>query len=345
MAGEDRNTAAYLKQHLLKNGSAYSFFQVIRVLRRIDEEARTDLAVSELARTVRIRPNLSLAFPAADVEGVKEIQDGQSSRFQVVTNFLGLYGTSSPLPTFYTEELMDEAADDESVARDFIDTLNHRLYLLFFESLQKYRPFYHIVEDDRGHYQNHLFCLEGLGEESHRRGLPDASQLLRYIGLFSQRPRSAEGLRTILQDALGYEVDIVACLLRKARIPEDQLLCLGLSGGVLGNDCVLGRELDDRMGKFRIVVGPLSAEQYRSFFPGSESYQRLVLLTDLYLQDPLEYEVEVSMHEQQAQTTCLGAPSWSRLGMDTWLYAGGEIGRTKSTFYPSAHGEQGLTGA
>ena len=339
MAAQDGRTTAYLKQNLLKEGYDYSFFQVLRLLRWLDARANSDLNVSELKRSVRIRPNLSLAFPASDVEEVRETQDDEQSKYEVVANFLGLYGTSSPLPTFYTEDLLDERSDDESVTREFIDTLNHRLYLLLFESMQKYRPFYHIVEDDRGHYINRLFCLEGFGEQKHLDSFPDALQILRYIGLFSQRPRSAKGLQILLGDALGFEVDIISCVLRKARVPEDQLLRLGISGGVLGRDCILGRELDDRMGKFRIKVGPLNAEEYRDFFPGSSSYNRLVFLTDIYLQDPLEYEIEIYMQEQQAATVCLGGERWSRLGMDTWLYSGDEIGVTKSTFYPSGRGD------
>ncbi len=335
MAGKDRRPAAYLKQNLLKEGHTYSFFQVIRLLRQLGTHTVPDLDLSEQDRLLRIRPNLSLSFPASDIEAVHEIEDEQQSRYEIVANFLGLYGASSPLPTFYTEDLMEEVADDESVVRDFIDTLNHRLYLLLFESLQKYRPFYHIAKGGQNRYLSQLYCLEGLGEQRYLQDIADPIQLLRYIGLFSQRPRSAEGLKLLLEDALGFTISITSCLFRKARIPEDQLLRLGVSGGVLGEDCVLGRELDDRMGKFRIEVGPLNAEEYRSFFPGSESYNRLVLFTDLYLQDPLEYEIEIYMHKQQAQTTCLGGEQWSKLGMDTWLYAGDTIGETRSRFYPS----------
>ena len=341
MDSQNRRTPAYLKQNLLKNGFDYSFFQVLRLLSRIDEQTDSDLTALELARRIRVRPNLSLAFPASDVEEVKEITGARSSKYQVVANFLGLYGVSSPLPTFYTEDLMDEAGEDESAGRDFVDILNNRIYQLFFESLQKYRPFLHINDGDKALYKERLFCLEGFGESAHIRDIPDAGQLLRYIGLFSQRPRSTEGLKTLLGDALEYSVDITSCVLRKARIPEDQLLRLGLSGGVLGEDCVLGRELDDRMGRFRIEIGPLNSDQYREFFPGSKTYNRLVLLTELYLQDPLEYEVEVFMHEQQAQTVCLGNDRWSRLGIDTWLYAGNEIGVTKNTFYPSERTKAG----
>lgn len=340
MASQNRQAPAYLKQDLLKNGFDYSFFQVLRLLSLIDDQATSDLTLSEQSRTIRVRPHLSLTFPPGDVEEVLEIADDNSSKYQVIANFLGLYGVSSPLPTFYTEDLMDEASEDESTAREFIDALNHRIYLLFFETLQKYRPFFHTQKSKQGFFKERLFCLEGFGENLHLKDIPDADQLLRYIGLFSQRPRSSEGLKTLLSDALGYEIAIDSCVLRKARIPEDQLLRLGQSGGVLGQDCVLGRELEDRMGRFRIKVGPLTADEYRQFSPGSSAYNRLSMLTELYLQDPLEYEVEIFMHEQQAQTVCLGKQNWSRLGIDTWLYAGNEIGVTKTTFHPYKNREQ-----
>ncbi len=51
----------------------------------------------------------------------EEKSDSEDERFEVQVNFLGLYGTSSPLPVFYTEDLIDEASDDESVAREFIE--------------------------------------------------------------------------------------------------------------------------------------------------------------------------------------------------------------------------------
>lgn len=338
MAGQDGRAPAYLKQDLLKNGAGYSFFQVVRLLGCLDDRARADLDVSEQSRNVRIRPHLSLAFPEADVEKVSEKEESGDVSYEVIANFLGLYGPSSPLPTFYTEDLLDEASEDGTAVREFVDSLNHRLYLIFYECLQKYRPFYHLVENGRVPYKERLFCLGGFGDEKHVRDIPEPDELLRYLGLFSQRPRSASGLKTLLRDGLGYPIDIVSCVRRKAQIPEDQLLRLGVSGGVLGEDCVLGKELDDRMGRFRIEVGPLSAEQYRKFFPGSGSYNRLVLLTELYLQDPLEFEIRISMQEQQAQTVCLGNARWSSLGIDTWLYSGEEIGVTSTTFYPQSRG-------
>lgn len=335
MEGESRRSSTYLKQTLLKKGHEFSFYQVMRLLRLL-EENKTDHLGGSKNTDIRVVPNLSLGFPASDVEKIESIDHDGSTQYQVTANFLGLYGSSSPLPTFYTEDLLDEEADDGSAGRDFINILNTKLYQLLFGGWKKYRQFLQVTEDKNTDFIERLFCLEGFGETTYRTANTDSYQLLRYIGIFSQFPRSASGLQTLLEDAVKLPVRLVPCIARKVSIPEDQRLKLGVSGGILGQDSIIGQEIDDRMGKFRLRVGPLSADDYRDFSPGNKAYNRLVKLTNLYLQDPLEYDLEVFMHEQQAQTICLGGDRWSKLGVDTWLYAGEEIGETKTIFHPAS---------
>ena len=89
---------------------------------------------------MRFRPLLSFAFPATDVERVERVGDGDGTRppYRVTVNFLGLYGESSPLPAFLTEELMADDPED-SPRRDFLDLFHHRLVSLFYRCWQKYR--------------------------------------------------------------------------------------------------------------------------------------------------------------------------------------------------------------
>ena len=90
MAGQTRrssphletDTKANLKQELLDKGHAFSFFQVIRLLRLFAlHSVKGKMALSDLSQTIQIKPNLSLAFPASDVESVREIGDHKDSRF------------------------------------------------------------------------------------------------------------------------------------------------------------------------------------------------------------------------------------------------------------------------
>ncbi len=335
MAGEGRGSTSHLKSDLLQKGPEFSFFQVMRLLRLLEEE-REGVRRGERweAANVRVRPELSLAFPASDVVRVEE-KSGEPAAFTVSASFLGLYGSSSPLPTFYTEDLVNEAVEDVSLTRSFIDIVNHRLYLFLFRAWAKYRPFLQVVEEKNLHEAERLYCLTGLGEEELRREVFEAYGLLRYLGLFTQFPRSALGLVTLLQDALGVApIEVIPCVAHRVKIPPDQRCALGISGHTLGEEVFLGEEMDDRMGKFRLQVGPLRSDSFHALLPGNPQHHQLNFLTRFYLNDPLEYDLTLVLEEKEASTACLGAPRWSMLGGDTWIFSGEGMGEVRTTLSP-----------
>ena len=341
MAGQGWGSPADIRFDLLKNGHAYSFFQVIRLLRLLCGGPEKPKEEGRKRGNIRVRPDLSLGFPAADIAKVEE-RGIEGSGFRVTATFLGLYGTSSPLPTFYTEDLLEEASEDQSATRDFLDVINDRLYDLLFRCWGKYRMFQQVAEEGNPRDLEKLFCLVGLGEEGLRDDAPEPYSLLRYAGLFSQFPRSALGLETLLQDALGgIPVEVVPCLVRNVKIPSDQRFSLGSSGCTLGEDGFLGEEIEDRMGKFRLRFGPLPIERFRSLLPGNPDHGRLAFLARLYLVDPLEYDIELLLMEGDARTVCLGAPKWSTLGWDTWTFSGDSLGEMNAVFPPQYRQEAG----
>jgi type VI secretion system protein ImpH len=335
MATQGGRSSFDLKLDLLKEGHGFSFFQAMRLLRLFvpSSKGRSGAGFNDLEH-IRVRPKLSLAFPPADVDSIEE-SEGEEPQFLVTVTPLGLYGASSPLPTFYTEDLLEEASEDESVTREFIDTINHRLFFLLFRCWTKYRQFIQVVEEKNPQHLERLFSLVGFGEEALRQDVPDAYGLLRYVGLFTQFPRSGAGLQALLQDAFGnVPVAVEPCVLRKARIPVDQRLMLGESGGALGVDSYIGEEMEDRMGKFRLRIGPLDRHQFQRLLPGGGGCEKLVFLTKCYITDPLEYDVELTLAEGEARGVCLGQPEWSRLGWDTWVFADEPIGEVKATLFP-----------
>lgn len=332
MAGQDRKPSADLKVSLTREGFQFSFFQVIRLLRLLSTDSR-DQADGSWERFIRVGPDLSLAFPPADVHRVEE-REGDPPRYRVTTSFFGLYGVSSPLPTFYSEDILEEAAEGESSTRDFLDVINHLLFELLFKTWEKYRQPIQVVEDENPEHLERLFCLTGLGERELREDVPDEYELLRYIGLLSQFPRSALGLKTVLQDFLAQvPVDVIPCVQRWARIPGDQRFVLGRRG-VLGNGSFIGSEVEDRRSKFRLFIGPLTAEEFQSLLPGGERFERVVFLTRFYTGDALEFDLELHLFEKQVGNICLGRTPWSRLGQDSWLFSSRDLGATMVTFHP-----------
>lgn len=335
MAGEAGRSPLNLTSDLLGKGHQFSFFQVMRLLRLLIGQGKGQEEKESSAEDhIRIRPDLSLSFPPADVTKIEEI-DHDKPLYLITATLLGLYGSSSPLPTFYTEDLLDEASEDMSVTRDFIDIFNHRLYLLLFHCWTKYRLFLQVIEENNPEILGKLFCLIGLGEKGLRKDLPEAYSLIRYTGLFTQFPKSASGLQTLLYDALGkVPVAVIPCLKRVVKIPSDQRLYLGASGGALGEESFLGEEIDDRMGKFRLRVGPLENGPFHALLPGSPDHQKLAFLTKFYVLDALEYDIELVLGEKEAKTLCVGGSQWSSLGLDTWVFSLGHLNEVEAIFPP-----------
>jgi type VI secretion system protein ImpH len=338
MAGQNRRSPTGLKRppkgalqdDLIEQGHSYAFFQAIRLLRRMGGSVDDQ---SGEKKAIRVRPSLNLSFPAADIDRIDRTQTDAGEAYRITANFLGLYGTASPLPTFYTEDLMAEANEDESVSRDFLDIIHARLYGLLFSGWMKYRQFLQVTEERSTSHIERLFCLLGLGEKALRDNIQDPDVLLRYVGLFTQFPRSAVGLATVLKDALeGVPTSLEPCILRMATIPESQRLKMGRSGNILGETAYVGQEIADRMGKFRLQLGPLTQADFLRFTPGNPGYAKLVTLTELYVTEPFEYEVELILAPNQAQTVCLGDPVRSVLGVTTWVFSESSLGEVRTRF-------------
>ncbi|MEA5114056.1 MAG: type VI secretion system baseplate subunit TssF [Geobacteraceae bacterium] len=317
MATTAGTTTAGLMAELLEKGHEFSFVQVMRLARRyLDPEGEAGIPGIPWQERVTIRPELSLAFPASDVSKVE--RDGDNLR--ITATFLGLYGPSSPLPTFYTEDLMDEASNDESVFRDFLDIIHQRLYHLYFQCWSKYRLLIGVVEERNPADIQRMYSLLGIEEREQAAYLPDAFPLLRYGGLFTLLPRPVSGLETLLRDSLGINrITVIQCVKRTVAIPENQQMRLDIGNNTLDVDAVLGPAVEDRMGKMRIRIGPLSWDDYNSLLPGTPRYEQLARLVDLYLLDPLEVDLELVLGEGEAEHFVMDDPRFV-LGCNTFVF-------------------------
>jgi type VI secretion system protein ImpH len=331
MATKIGPTAAAVEQKLLANGEKFSYFQAVRLLRLFAKARGSSID------SLRIRPKLGLGFPENDIDAIEPIDSGG---YRITANFFGLYGVSSPLPTYYTEDLFDEEREGRHATRDFLDVIHYAIYPLLFEAWRKPRLQDRVVEDRDKDVLNQLFAFVGLNDARLRSELPESDTLLRYAGLFNQFPRSAMGLATLLADALSpAKVTVKSCTLQQVKIADDQLVRLGQQACTLGEDTHLGTHIDDYCGSISIRLTDLSEELFHELLPGTTGHERLTFLTRFYLIDPLEVKVELQLRRSEAR--CARTPAqfvidlnsdlddlsvapdfnvhWSRLGLDTWL--------------------------
>lgn len=300
-------------------GQEYSFFQVVRLLElAFGDLGRVGTATTPSEEVIRFRSNATLGFPPADIEGIQWIEKEELKKILITVNFLGLYGPSSPIPTFYTEEILESDPDDNN-ARNFLDIFNHRLISLFYRCWEKYR--YYICYRPGGNdtFSERIFALVGLSHPSFRTGgALKWERLLPYAGLLGMRPRSAAVLAGIISHYFGdIKVEIEEFVEQSVHIDASQWCKLGLKNSGLGDSAFLGSRVRDVAGSFVLHVGPMDYETYCGFLSTGPDYAALRELISLILVDRQSYSVKLHLASRdipplrlQARTAALGWNSW-----------------------------------
>lgn len=310
MAREDRPLSTPVAEigPLLDEGHRYAFFQALRLLRlHLGEEAFT--------RVVRVRPALTLSFPESDMEEI-EFDEGM---LRITANFFGLYGVTSPLPTFYTEDLIDEHQAGVSNARDFLDIVHAALYPLLFKAWEKNRIWLSVAERKDTRRLNQLMALLGLHGPDDRAPRNGLQGLLPHAGNFNQYPRSALGLQALVSGILdGAPVSVVPCVPRVVAIPEPARTRLGMQACALGEDTLVGSQITECTGRADIHIGPLQAEVFEAMLPEGPQYQRVSQAIGHYVDVPVLCMLGLRVEPAQRRPVALGG-GWNRLGLNTWL--------------------------
>ena len=89
----------------------------------------------------------------------------------------------------------------------------------------------------------------------------------------------------------------------------------------------LGDHFTSLTGAFRIVVGPISADDCRRFLPGTDDFIQLVTLTRFCVKDALEFDVVLRVSAEDLPGVELSAKNTLPLGQLSWLSPSGEAAR------------------
>jgi type VI secretion system protein ImpH len=312
---------------LLADPRSFTLQQAVRILFHVHGRDRSIMQF--ISEDLRIRPHLSLGFPPTDIVALEEIKRGDRSLFRLTVSMLGLYGASSPLPDFYTEELLQEQAEDRSGSRNFLDLLNSGIYHLFlWAACFRYHPLRAITEQHDKKLIGIFKALAGLeGEFDYLQ-----AGLAGLAGLLSLYPRSAASLQSFLTSLLGVPVRVRECAPRRAHIPAEQRARLG-DGPALSEAALLGCLADDLEGKVTLYLGPLSREEFLYFSPCSPGYAYLEKIFDFFCAEPLSYDLSLLMAPAGPGSGArLGQTAFGCLNGDAWLSLA--PGRAEEALFP-----------
>jgi type VI secretion system protein ImpH len=325
MAASNWGTDCRLDESLFASGWEFEFFQAVRLLTRLHEE-RHPGASGLPAEIVRFRAYNSLAFPASAIASIEDENGGPPG---MTVTFLGMTGPEGALPAAYTEIAIDrECFGDRSFA-EFLDIFNDRLIRLFFEAWKKHHFFvgYEQSRQDKAgqdEFTSYLFDLIGLGTAGLRNRMPLRDiGLLHYAGLLAQRPHSAEALRAVVKDYFEVPVRVEQFRGQWHLLERDELCSLGSDqpSCQLGGGCVAGDAIWSRQILVRIILGPLTLEQFRAFLPDGDGFAQAASLIRWFLGSTLEFEMQPTLRRDEVPPCRLGDKSadGSRLGWSAWV--------------------------
>jgi type VI secretion system protein ImpH len=328
VAGENRVSDRPLAELLAPRARHFSFFQLVRLLELFSKGlVRTGYGGPASAEALRFRPDTALAFPATDVTELELLQPSETTieRSRITTTFLGLYGSSSPLPSFYSEEIL-WADEDPNRVRDFLDLFHHRLLSLFYRCWSKYRHYVQFEYGKDDPLTPRLLSLIGLGSQllNQGTGLPEPLRLLHFAGLINQQPHSASALECILSEYFDHlPVEIEQCTGRWVTIQNEQLSRLGEKNCRLGTDCSIGSLVYSRTGNFRIWIGPINYQKYIEFLPDQQNHSLLHSLVNFFTIDQLEFDTAFRVLQPPRLQLLSKAreSSSARLGWNSWLFS------------------------
>jgi type VI secretion system protein ImpH len=358
MAADDGKPAGLLDERLaplLKQAHRSSFFQLVSLLERLTGDAvRVGGDGPPSREALRFRHDPSMGFPTGDVRKAairwvpRDLDQPQGPKRPVVellTTFLGLTGSVSPLPLYIAEEVIHEDAENP-VKRDFLDVFHHRLISILFRAVSRYSPAREHRSRGDDPWLGRMLSIAGMDPDAYvpASGI-SASKLLRLAPAVARRGRGARtlerALRVVLEDHLGDEgrVEVVELAGGWMPVHAEQRCALGRANNDLGRGAMLGVRTFDRSGSFKVVVGPLGAIGRTDFAETGRGLKALRACVALVVPAPLDYDVELRIAAGATAPFRLSTSEPGRLGANTRLGSVGEgetiqlrnVGRARAT--------------
>jgi len=273
-----------LEDRLFAEPYSFEFFQAVRLLRRFyPDQNNVGLSQPPRSEIVRFGVHASLAFPASEIQSLERRPNFPPL---MKVNFMGVVGPQGLLPIYYTEMVIERIRAKDRTLADFLDIFHHRIISLFYRVWQKFRFQVAYEQGEGDQFSQYLLSLIGLGAPAlqHRQEIADAS-LLCYAGILAQQPRTALGLELILLDYFAVPVRVEQFLGAWYSLDESSQCNLDdtfFDSQQLGFGAVAGDEIWDPQSRVRIVLGPLSLQQYLDFLPSGTAFSPLRSLVRFY---------------------------------------------------------------
>jgi len=325
MASESGREDPPVAKRLLDEPYRFDFFQAVRLLERVTGQESVGRDVKPSREAVRFRTRASLEFPASQIHEIKGANgNGDSKRHEMTVAFMGTTGPLGVLPTPYTALVIQRANQRkrDTALWEFLDIFNHRLISHFFRAWEKHR---FAVAYERGRedaFTGYLLSVVGMGTGGLRgRSSFEDQALVFYGGLVAQQPHSASAVESVLGDYFGVGSRVDQFVGQWLKLDEGDLTRLGKANNRLGDTTIAGSRVWDSQSKFRLGLGPLTLDEFRTFLPVGTAFGPASQLVRHMAGLDLDFDVQLTLRADEVPGCVLGADPNARpmLGWTSWL--------------------------
>jgi type VI secretion system protein ImpH len=310
-----------LNEFLLKHGTDLNFFQAVHLLERLFHgKGKVGTGDDMRSEPIRFETLNSLAFPAAEVAAVlpplsfhnqaklletakrgdeppedfdslppiRDMLKAGNGPLRMSVTFMGLYGVSSPLPSYFTDPITLRKIEYFELKK-FLDIFTHRMYSHFYRAWKKYRHYSQFQPERPDDYTLRLLALTGQwprrnpvardprmaagGNAAGAAGARAAGESpdfnlrrIPYARFLGNRVRSAKGLQQLLRGYFGFE-KVKILQFESAWVDIPVKTELGTPLVRLGTSTRLGDRMQDRVSRFVVEIGPLPRSLFNRFLP------------------------------------------------------------------------------
>ncbi|MCX7338045.1 MAG: type VI secretion system baseplate subunit TssG [Alphaproteobacteria bacterium] len=322
-----------VKESLEQRAYEFDFYQAVSLLEQaaLNTDAKIVVPLGEgnnpTLEAVRIKSYVSLSVPISEVHSA-QVEDGKNPAFWI--NFLSIAGIQGPLPTPYTESVIQRTRQKDTAFRDFLDIFNHRFASLWYRLRRVINPTLMNKTSDNTAMGKAILSLCGMQQAGVlKAGGLEQDTLLSYHDLLWKRSHSAAGLVQLIQSFFKVPVSLTQFRGQWREVNPSEVSTLGRRGkfNALGKTTILGQKCWDQGAGVTLTMGPLSWGRFCDFLPLKTAlaaidptpFDRLKDLSFLYAGLGIGISVCLVLNRFDAKPVRLNRGF--ALGYNTWLAA------------------------
>ncbi|QNK67746.1 type VI secretion system baseplate subunit TssG [Variovorax sp. PAMC26660] len=241
---------------------------------------------------------------------------------------LGLLGPNGPLPLHYTELVRDRTENhNDSTLADFLDLFHHRYLTHMYRAWAQGQAAAGLDRAGDEAFSGYIARLTGHDPLEIRDSVLPAHARLAASTHLGREARNPDGLAATLARFFAVPVQLQEFVLHWIRIDDEDQSHLGRArtSSVMGVGAIAGEVVADRQNKFRLVLGPLSLDQYLRFTPQGRDLPLLIEWVRGFVGYEFVWEVELRVRNDSTPPARL--EDTEKLGWSTWL--GGSEGAAR----------------